>query len=113
MKPSGADVVGGEQTGGAVSHVVVRHPGRGRREDRQAGGRAVQGLDLRLLVNRQVQGVLRGVHVQADKTTAGILDRARTATAASAPRFSAHPMLLAALQFPVGQAVVVRMTFTP
>jgi hypothetical protein len=40
----------GEQAGRAVADVVVRHPGRGRRQHRQARRGPVQGLDLRLLV---------------------------------------------------------------
>jgi hypothetical protein len=45
-------VVGGEQAGGAVADVIVSHPGRGRRQDRQARSGAVQGLDLRLRAPR-------------------------------------------------------------
>jgi len=48
-----ADVIGGEQAGGAVADVVVGHPGRGRGQDREARGGPVQGLDLGLLVDGQ------------------------------------------------------------
>jgi hypothetical protein len=37
-------VVGGEQAGGGVPHVVVRHPGGGSGQDGQARGGAVEGL---------------------------------------------------------------------
>jgi len=37
----------GEQAGRAVADVVVRHPGRGRREHRQTGGGPVQCLVIR------------------------------------------------------------------
>ena len=46
-------VVGGEQAGRDVTHVVVGHPRRGSRLYRQAGGGAVERLDLRLLVHGQ------------------------------------------------------------
>jgi hypothetical protein len=66
----------GEQAGGAVADVVVGHPGRGRGQHWQARGGPVQGLDLRLLVHAQDQGVLRRRHVEADDV-AGLADELR------------------------------------
>lgn len=51
---------------GAVGLVVMRHGLCTSLLDRQARLRAVQGLDLALLVAAQHQGVLRGRHVEAD-----------------------------------------------
>ncbi len=56
---------GGEQAGGAIAHIVMGHPRRGGGQDWQTGRRAVQGLDLALLIDRQDQGLLRRVQVQA------------------------------------------------
>src|ERR1035441_4417702 len=62
----GGDVQGGEQAGRAIADIVVAAPRRGGGQDRQAGGRAVNRLNLRLLIHAQDQGVLGRVHVQAD-----------------------------------------------
>jgi hypothetical protein len=52
------------------------HPRRGGGQDRQAGRRTVQGLDLALLIDRQHQGLLRRVQVQAGDV-ADLLDELR------------------------------------
>src|ERR1700689_2275270 len=61
---AGGDVERGEQAGRAVADVVVAAPGRRSRQDRQAGGGAVNRLDLGLLIHAQDRGVLGRVHVQ-------------------------------------------------
>ena len=69
----------------AVPHVVVGHPGPRRGQHRQARGRAVQGLDLRLLVHGQDQGVLGRAHVEADNV-ADLADELRVRLTASMSR---------------------------
>ena len=73
---SAGDVQGGEQAGRAVPHVVMGHPRRGRGQDRQAGRGPVQGLDLALLIDREDQGLLGRVEIQADDV-ADLLDELR------------------------------------
>jgi hypothetical protein len=57
---------GGEQGGGAVVLVVVRHRLAAPGLDRQSGLGAVERLDLALLVNRQHHGVGRRVDIEPD-----------------------------------------------
>jgi hypothetical protein len=63
--PAG-DVERGEQAGSAMTDVVMSHPRRRRRHQRQDRGRAVDRLHLRFFVHRKHQRVLRRGHVQAD-----------------------------------------------
>src|SRR5579859_989972 len=59
-------VKGGKQRRGAVALVIVRHRLGPPLFERQARLRAVERLDLALLVDAQHQGTLRRVHVKAD-----------------------------------------------
>lgn len=59
-----------------MQDVVVGHPRRGGRHDRQDRGGPVDSLHLALLVHRQHQGVLRQVQVQADHV-ADLVDELR------------------------------------
>ncbi len=63
---AGQRVQRGEQRGGAVALVVVRHRPALAGLQRQAGLGAVERLDLALLVDRQHHRVARRVHVQPD-----------------------------------------------
>ena len=49
-----------------MAHVIMGHPDRRRGQDGQARRSAVEGLDLRLLIDRQDQRVIRRGHVKAD-----------------------------------------------
>ena len=60
------DIEGGEQGGGAVPLVVVGHGAALARLQRQARLRAVEGLNLTLLVDRNDHGMRGRVHVQPD-----------------------------------------------
>ena len=60
------DVERGEQGGGAVPLVIVRHGSGAPRLHRQSRLGAVEGLDLALLVDREDDGVGRRVDVEAD-----------------------------------------------
>jgi len=60
------DVEGGEEGGGAVALVVVRHRAEPPLLHRQAGLGPVQCLDLALFVDRQHDGVGRRIEVVAD-----------------------------------------------
>ena len=57
---------GGEQSGGAVPLVIVRHGLAAARLDRQSGLGAVEGLDLALFVNRQHDRMGRRIEVEPD-----------------------------------------------
>ena len=59
-------VEGGEQRGGAVALVVVRHGAGAALLHRQAGLGAVERLDLALLVDRQHDGVRRRIDIEPD-----------------------------------------------
>ena len=63
---AGGDVEGGEQRRGAVALVVVRHGAGAALLQRQPGLRAVERLDLALLVDAQHQRLVRRVEVEAD-----------------------------------------------
>ena len=90
LDPAGGHLERGEQGGGAVADVVVglllRHPGH----DRQDRRGPVQGLDLRLLVDTEHDGLLRRVQIQPDDVAdlrvelgvGGELERLGSATAA-------------------------------
>jgi hypothetical protein len=56
-----AHVQSGEQAGGAVADIVMGAPGWGGGQDRQGRGRAVQRLDLGLLIHAQHQRPLRRI----------------------------------------------------
>ena len=60
------DVEGGEQRGGAVALVVVRHRPGAARLHRQSRLGAVERLDLALLVDREDDGVGGRIDVEAD-----------------------------------------------
>ncbi len=60
------DVERREQGRGAMALVVMGHGSAFAGLERQAGLGAVEGLDLRLLVDRQHDGMGRRVHVEAD-----------------------------------------------
>ena len=64
--PSGGDVKGSEQRGGAMALVVVAAPRRLAGAHRQHGLAAVQRLDLRLLIDAKHDGVGRRRDVEAD-----------------------------------------------
>ncbi len=66
---AGGDVVGGKQSCGAVALVVVRAALGDPGSQGQHRLRAVQGLDLALLVHAQHHGHVRRVHVQAHDVT--------------------------------------------
>src|SRR5437899_11574140 len=57
---------GGEQGGGAVAQVVVRHGLAAPELDRQPELGAVERLDLALLVKREDHGMRRGIDIEAD-----------------------------------------------
>src|SRR5215468_1548091 len=63
---AGLHVEGGKQRGSAVALVVVRHRLSPPLLERQTRLRAVERLDLALLIDAQHQGTLRRVHVEAD-----------------------------------------------
>jgi dihydroxyacetone kinase len=56
----------GEQRGRAVALIIVRHRPAAALLHRQSRLGAVERLDLRLLVDRQNQGVLRRIDIKAD-----------------------------------------------
>ena len=56
----------GEQCGGAVALVIVCHRTGASLLHRESGLGAVKGLDLRLLVDAEDQGVLWGIEIQPD-----------------------------------------------
>ena len=60
------DIERGEERGGAVPLVVVRHRGEATLLQRQAGLGAVERLDLALLVDRQDHGMRRRIDVEPD-----------------------------------------------
>ena len=60
------DVEGREQGRRAVTLVVVRHRGGAALFHRQAGLRAIERLDLALLVNTEHESLVRRAHVEAD-----------------------------------------------
>ena len=57
---------GGEQGGGAVPLVVVRHGLAASRLDRQSGLSAVERLDLALFINRQHHRMGRRIDIEPD-----------------------------------------------
>lgn len=58
---SSCNVERGEQRGSAVPHIVVGNPFHIAQSHRQNRLRAVEGLNLTLLVNTQDQGVVRRI----------------------------------------------------
>jgi hypothetical protein len=75
---AGLDDQGGEQRRGAMPDVVMRTPLNLTRAHRQQRLRAVQGLDLALLVQAQHQRLVRRIQVQPDDI-AHLLDEQRVA----------------------------------
>jgi hypothetical protein len=71
-------VEGGEQRGGSVPMVVVGLPSREPRPQRQERRRPVEGLNLALLVDREHQGVIGWIEIEADDI-AQFLHKARVA----------------------------------
>ena len=69
---AGGDVEGGEQRGGAVPSVVVGLALGLARPHGQQRLAAVEGLDLRLLVDAEHQGAVGGVEVETDTQMEGI-----------------------------------------
>jgi hypothetical protein len=65
-----------EERGGAVAEVVVRDALDVAEPHRQQWGRALQRLDLALLINGQHEGVVRGIQVEPDDI-ADLLDEER------------------------------------
>ncbi len=63
---AGRDLQGGVEAGGAVALVVVGHPGRFARLDRQRRLGAIQRLDLGLLIHADDQSALRRIEVEPD-----------------------------------------------
>src|ERR1700747_2544604 len=70
----------GEQGGGAVPLVIVRHGLAAARLDWQSGLRAVEGLDLALFVNRQHDGMRRRIDIKPNDVSQ-LGDKARIARA--------------------------------
>ena len=70
------DVESGIEVGGAVPAVIVGGPGRGRGQEGQDRRRALEGLDLRLLIDAQHDRRLGRVQVEADDVT-HLLDEER------------------------------------
>jgi hypothetical protein len=66
----------GEQAGRAVAHVVMGYPRRRRGQDPQAGRGPLQRLDLAFLINRENQGLVRRMEIQAHDIT-DLLDELR------------------------------------
>ena len=64
--PARGDIQRRKEGGGAVAHVVPRPAFHLPRSQGQQGLRAIQGLDLALLIHRQHQRVVRGVQVEPD-----------------------------------------------
>ena len=60
------DLKRGVEAGGAVALVIVSHPLRLARLDRQRRLGAIERLDLRLLVDAEHQRALRRIEIQAD-----------------------------------------------
>ena len=56
----------GKQRGGAVTFVIVRHRLAAALLTRQPGRSAIEGLDLRLLIERKDQGVLGWMQVESN-----------------------------------------------
>ena len=73
---AGGHVEGGEQGGDAVADVVVGAPLGHARHHRQDRCTAVQRLDLRLLVHRENQRLLRRIQIQPDNV-ADLVDELR------------------------------------
>src|ERR1700693_5663079 len=59
----------GEQRGGAMDLVIVGHGGAAPPLQRQAGLAAIEGLNLRLLVEGQHDGVRRWIDIKPDDVT--------------------------------------------
>ena len=71
--PAGGDVQGGEEGGGAVADVAVRHAFDVAQPQGQEGLGALQGLALALLVDAQDQGMVGWIQVEANDV-ADLLD---------------------------------------
>jgi hypothetical protein len=67
--PAGGDVEGGEQRGGAVAGIVMAAPLGLARPHRQQGLGAIQGLDLRFLVDAQHQSAVGRRKVEPDNVS--------------------------------------------
>jgi len=60
------DVESGEQGGGAMTFVVMGHSAGPSLLHRQARLGSIEGLDLALLVDREDNGMIRGIDIEAD-----------------------------------------------
>jgi hypothetical protein len=71
---AGGHVQGGEQGGGAVADVVMRHTLHVTQAHGQQRLSPLQGLDLRILVDAEHQGLVGRVQVETDDVT-DLLDK--------------------------------------
>jgi hypothetical protein len=65
--PAGGDVEGGEQGGGAVALIVVRHGPTAAFLERQTGLGAIERLDLALLIHREHQRLDHGTGLKISR----------------------------------------------
>ena len=79
------DVQSGKQSGGAVADVVVRDPFDVAQSHRQQRLRALEGLDLTLLVDTQHERIIRRIQIQPDHI-AKLFDKERIGRELEGPR---------------------------